>query len=84
METFPNNKTARSNEGLPNATIDYCEKRGYSYVVGSVFTTSAMLLETKETNSDGAFKGHVGVDMETVTTLAVAKKFDKKSNLSAC
>ena len=76
---LPNNKTVKSDENLLNATIDYCEKKGYSYVVGSVLSTSAMLLETEVMINEWALNGHIGVDMETATTLAVAKRFNKKA-----
>lgn len=76
---LPNRKTVKSDEQLLNATIDYCEKKGYSYAVGSVLSTSAILLETQELISEWGLNGHLGVDMETATTLAVAKRFDKKA-----
>lgn len=76
---LPNTKTVKSDEKLLNAAIDYCEKRDYSYVVGSVLSTSAMFLETQEMIDEWASNGHIGVDMETATTLAVAKRFDKKA-----
>lgn len=47
--------------------------------MGSVLTTSSMLLETKEMVSEWSVNGHYGVEMETATTLAVAKKFNKKA-----
>ncbi|MCZ2259418.1 phosphorylase family protein [Sporosarcina sp. G11-34] len=76
---LPNNKSVKSDERIVNATIDYCEKKGYKYVTGSVLSTSAMLLETKDIVNDWALNGHFGVDMETATTLAVANKFNKSS-----
>lgn len=76
---LPNNKTVKSDEKLLNKAIDYCEKNGYSYVVGSVLSTSAMLLETKEIVENWALNDHIGVDMETAATLAVAKKFNKRA-----
>lgn len=76
---LPNNKTVKSDERIVNATIDYCEKKGYNYVTGSVLSTSAMLVETKEMINNWALKGHLGVDMESATTLAVAKKFNKSA-----
>lgn len=76
---LPNRKTVKSDEQLLNATIDYCEKKGYSYAVGSVLSTSAILLETQELISEWGLNGHLGVDMETATTLAVAKRFGKKA-----
>jgi len=52
---------------------------GYSYVVDSVLSTSAMLLETKDMIKEWAANDHLGVDMETATTLAIAKKFGKNA-----
>ncbi|WP_256376317.1 nucleoside phosphorylase [Solibacillus sp. R5-41] len=76
---IPNEKKVDSDKDLVSAAVDYCNKKGYSYVVGSVISTSAMLLETHEIINRWAMKGHLGVDMETATTLAVAKKFNKKA-----
>ncbi|GGE63371.1 uridine phosphorylase [Priestia taiwanensis] len=75
---LPNKKRVKSDERVLRATIDYCEKKGYSYAVGSVLSTGALLVETEEMVRDWASNGHVGVDMETATTLAVAKKFVKR------
>lgn len=75
---LPNNSSVTSDERLLNETIDYCEKMGYSYVVGSILSTSTILLETNEMISEWASNGHIGVDMETATTLAVAKGLIKR------
>lgn len=75
---LPNEKTVTSSESLVSAAVDYCEKKGYSYVVGRVLSTSAMLLETSEMVNDWASNGHIGVDMETGTTLAVPKNSIKR------
>jgi purine-nucleoside phosphorylase len=76
---LPENNLVKSDERLVNFAIDYCEKKGYKYVVGSVHSTSAMFLETPEMIKEWSLNGHMGVDMETATTLAVAKKFNKKA-----
>ena len=76
---LPNNKTVKSDDRLLHKTIDYCEMKGYKHVVGSVLFTSAMLLETQEMINNWALNGHLGVDMETATTFAVAKRFEKKA-----
>ncbi|WP_090866042.1 uridine phosphorylase [Oceanobacillus limi] len=64
---------------LVQAAIDYCEMKGYRYVTGSVFSTSAMLMETSELVQSWAADGHVGVDMETATTFAIARKYNRKA-----
>ncbi|PDM38723.1 uridine phosphorylase, partial [Parageobacillus yumthangensis] len=46
---------------------------------GTVFTTGAIMVETSEMVQKWAKSGHIGVDMETATTLAVARKFNKKA-----
>lgn len=76
---LPNENAVKSDERIVNATINYCEKKGYRYKTGSVLSTSAMLLETKEMITEWMVNGHMGVDMETATTLAVAKKFNKQA-----
>ena len=76
---LPDNKKVKSDERVINATIDYCEKKGYRYITGSVISTSAMLLETRDIINKWVLNGHLGVDMETATTLAIARKFNKSS-----
>jgi len=76
---LPDQETVKSDEKLVDEAINYCEKKGYSYSTGSVISTSAMLLETVEMVSKWASNGFLGADMETATTLAVAKKFNKKA-----
>ncbi|MFP7159412.1 hypothetical protein SFC34_26515 [Priestia aryabhattai] len=61
------------------AACEYCERKDYRYVTGTVVSMSAMLLETHEMVKEWALKGYDGVDMETVTTLAIAHKFNKKA-----
>ncbi|WP_080846288.1 phosphorylase family protein [Cytobacillus gottheilii] len=76
---LPNHMTVKADEQLLNAAVEYCEKKGYSYVVGSVLSTSAMLLETQEMIQEWVLNGHKGVDMETAATLAAARKFGKSA-----
>lgn len=76
---LPNQEVVKANEELVNEAREYCEMKGYSYSIGSVISTSAMLLETYEMVSGWANKGYIGVDMETATTLAIANKFNKKA-----
>lgn len=76
---LPDKKTVRCNEELVSEAINFCERKGYKYITGSVLSTSAMLLETKEMVKNWSSNGHIGVDMETAATLAVAKKFAKKA-----
>ncbi|MCT2536262.1 uridine phosphorylase [Aquibacillus koreensis] len=76
---LPNQDVVQANEELVRLAIDYCAKKGYSYSTGTVISTSAMLLETDEMVNGWADKGYLGVDMETATTLAIAKKFNKKA-----
>jgi uridine phosphorylase len=76
---LPNERSVKSDERIVQATIDYCEQKGYRYKTGSIFSTSAMLLETKEMITEWMLNGHKGVDMETATTLAVAKKFNAQA-----
>lgn len=76
---LPNQDVVKADERIVNAAIDYCERKGYSYSTGSVISTSAMLLETVEMVNSWANNGYLGVDMETATTLAIAKKFNKKA-----
>lgn len=45
---LPNNKTVKSDERVVDPMVNYCEKKGYKYVTGSVISTSAMFLETRQ------------------------------------
>jgi len=51
-------------------------------VTGSVLSTSAPFLETEKIVQSWSLDGHIGVDMESAVTLAVAINLIKK--LSAC
>ncbi|MUK88897.1 uridine phosphorylase [Ornithinibacillus sp. L9] len=75
----PGETMVYANSELVCAAIDYCEEKGYRYVTGSVFSTSAMLMETAELVKSWSQDGHIGVDMETATTFAIARKFNRKS-----
>jgi len=76
---LPDQHTVKADEKLVQEAKNYCEQKGYSYSIGSVVSTSAMLLETSDQVNKWASSGHLGVDMETATTLAVAKRFNKKA-----
>jgi len=62
---------------LVQAAITYCETHGYPYKVGSVVSVSSLYIETEEMLQEWSSKGYLGVDMETATTLAIAKSFHK-------
>lgn len=64
---------------LVNEAIAYCEEMNYSYVTGNIYTTSAMLMETKELVEEWSNRGFIGVDMETATTFAVASKYSRRA-----
>lgn len=76
---LPNQNKVKADERIVNAAIEYCEKKGYSYSTGSVISTSAMLLETVDMVKSWSDSGYSGVDMETATTFAIAKKFNNKA-----
>lgn len=64
---------------LVEAAMQYCEEKGYRYVTGSVMSTSAMYMETAEIVKGWSEEGHLGVDMETATTFAIAKYFNRSA-----
>ncbi|MEC2053989.1 uridine phosphorylase [Peribacillus psychrosaccharolyticus] len=76
---FPDAKTIKSDERIINAAIDYCEKKKYPYIAGSIVTTNTLLHETNEQIAASVMKGHLGIDMETASTLAAAKRFNRKA-----
>jgi len=76
---IPNEKMVYADQELISDAIKYCEENGYRYVTGTVYSTSAMLMETSDMVQSWASEGYIGVDMETATTLAIAKKFNRKA-----
>ncbi|MGE8205527.1 nucleoside phosphorylase [Heyndrickxia sp. NPDC080065] len=76
---LPNEKTVHADNSLVEEAVKYCEDKGYKYVKGTVFTTGAIMAETSDMVQGWANNGHFGVDMETATTFAVAKKFNKRA-----
>jgi uridine phosphorylase len=75
----PGETMVYADHALIEAAINFCEKKGYRYVTGSVFSTSAMYMETAEMVKDWSEDGHLGVDMETATTFAIAKYFKRRA-----
>ncbi|MBO8155695.1 MAG: uridine phosphorylase [Bacillaceae bacterium] len=72
------NNRVHSDEQLIEKAVHYCEKNGYSYVLGSVVSISSFHVETTEMIRNWAAENFIGVDMETACTLAVSKKFNRK------
>lgn len=76
---LPRDTFVHADQQLVEVAIDFCEKKGYSYVTGSVMSTSALYMETAELVKSWSEDGHLGVDMETATTFAIAKHFNRKA-----
>ncbi|MCT2536315.1 uridine phosphorylase [Aquibacillus koreensis] len=76
---LPNQTVVKADERLVNEAVEYCERRGYRYSTGRIISTSAIFLETEQMIRDWSLDGHLGVDMETATTLAIAKKFNRRA-----
>ncbi|GGA80829.1 nucleoside phosphorylase [Ornithinibacillus halotolerans] len=76
---LPQDTFVHADQRLVEAAIDFCEQRGYSYVTGSVMSTSAMYMETTDIVRNWSEDGHLGVDMETATTFAISKYFNRKA-----
>ncbi|WP_270180885.1 nucleoside phosphorylase [Alkalihalobacillus sp. CinArs1] len=76
---LPERKTVEADEALVREAIRFCEEKNYSYVTGPIFTTGAIHAETSELVASWADDGYIGVDMETATTFAVAKKYGRKA-----
>lgn len=53
-------------------------RSSWPYHTGVIYTTAALLAEGEKEMKGWREAGHVGVDMETATTFAVAKSFDMK------
>lgn len=60
-------------------TQSLLSSQDYPYKIGSIVTTSAMLLETKESISAWQKQGLWGVDGEIATTFAIAEKYNAKA-----
>ncbi|WP_245680573.1 uridine phosphorylase [Bacillus marinisedimentorum] len=76
---LPGERIVKADEVLVREAIRYCEEKGYTYVTGSVITTSSLMTETYDMVTGWSARGHIGVDMETAATFAVAEKFTKKA-----
>ncbi|MCJ7842403.1 uridine phosphorylase [Lederbergia sp. NSJ-179] len=76
---LPNEKTVYADEMLVEKAVKYCEEKNYKYITGTVFSTGAIMAETGGLAKEWANQGYIGVDMETATTFAVAKRFNKKA-----
>ena len=79
---IPGHSSVKADEELITRAVDYCQKKGCQYVTRSVLSTSAPFLETEKIVQSWSLDGHIGVDMESAVTLAVAINLIKK--LSAC
>ncbi|MED4056216.1 hypothetical protein P4654_19120 [Niallia taxi] len=75
----PGHNVVKSDEQLVNKAMEYCEKKNYSYVTGSVISTNTPFLETSKLVLKWSLDRNIGVDMETAATLAVANKFNRKA-----
>jgi len=69
---------ADSSKDMNQILIEILGKAGHAYHIGPMYSTSAMLGETKEMIADWNKKGYLGVDLETAATFAVAKHFGAK------
>lgn len=76
---LPGDTMVYADQKLVEEAINYCERKGYRYITGSVMSTSAMYMETAELVRSWSEDGHIGVDMETATTFAIAKHFNRKA-----
>ena len=76
---LPRHTLVHADQKLVEAAITFCKKKGYRYVTGTVMSTSAMYMETTELVRNWSEDGHLGVDMETATTFAIAKYFNRRA-----
>ncbi|MFD2630165.1 nucleoside phosphorylase [Oceanobacillus kapialis] len=76
---LPEQNMVYADQELVKEAIAYCEKKGYSYVTGNIYSTSAMLTETTEMIKNWSNQGFIGVDMETATTFAIAEKYNRRA-----
>ncbi|WP_042149542.1 nucleoside phosphorylase [Paucisalibacillus sp. EB02] len=76
---LPRHTLVHANQKLVSAAISFCEEKGYRYVTGTVMSTSAMYMETTEIVKSWSEEGHLGVDMETATTFAIAKYYNRNA-----
>lgn len=76
---LPGQKFVEADGQLVEASIRYCEERGYTYVTGPIITTGTFMMETAEIVEGWSEAGYLGVDMETSATFAIAKSFGKRA-----
>ncbi|MDA9189582.1 uridine phosphorylase [bacterium] len=72
---YPDSKTFESSVSLIDSAKHICEERDWNLIEGSIVSTSIMLLETKEMIKQWHSRGFLGVDGESASTFAVAKRF---------
>jgi purine-nucleoside phosphorylase len=71
--------TVAGDRGLVRDARGYCERHALPHQVGSVVSTGALCLETSTDVARWAARGHLGVDMETASTFAVAQRFGRRA-----
>jgi purine-nucleoside phosphorylase len=76
---LPGETLVEADPGLIEESRRFCESKGYPYQVGSIISTGAFCLETEALAESWSQRGHLGVDMETAATYAVASRFGKKA-----
>jgi len=64
---------ADATPGLAGAIVDNLHRRGIPYNEHAIYSTPALLAESREVIADWSRHGWHGVDMETAATFAVAK-----------
>ena len=69
----PKNFSTVADFVLTKALVDACEALGYTYYIGSVWSTDALLRESKEMIADMCDLQALGIDMVTSSLLTVAQ-----------
>ncbi|MFD1019128.1 phosphorylase family protein [Thalassobacillus hwangdonensis] len=75
----PDQRMIDADQTFVQEAVRYCKEKGYRYTTGTVYSTGAIMVETQEMVQEWAKEGYLGVDMETATTFAVARKFNKSA-----
>ncbi len=76
---LPEQTLVEADKELVEAACRYCEQKGYSYIKDMWSVWVPCFIETHDMVKEWSLADFLGVDMETVTTLAIAHKFNKRA-----
>ena len=76
---LPDRTFVEADSALIGAAKTFCESRGYPYKVGTLISIGNLHIETPQFVRSWSDKGHLGVDLETAATYAIAQSFSRRA-----